>query len=1796
MKKSLRVISLVLAIVMIAGSMSVLGYCRSEFRTQDGSGLTFDDVNTPVYSTEQYATMALDELDRMLNKEKLSLDIYIGKLDLMSVDGTITSVNELVGPNGSVKNLLNLGILGDAALLDVSAIASTKRANGDVSVLWDLLDLIGGLFPIVYKYVSGNVSLGALDGFIADYKFNVRELALGMLYQVTGLGNVTNADGTVTKYNYMDSRVVPTKYTDAGGVMVLAQDVLNSLVLGEFKQLDDLFYNKTTNKSSCVCYDEIVFVDTQGNVVSGELDTVNYDYYGWVHPDRWVTAGLGDFIRVPAGSAAPAASYSKVVLTENTAVYDFVEPLLQYAANNLGVPVLNRIVKNWLREKRGYTFDEKYTELYTKDLKEYEKLTEEEKLENRLLYTEDGEPVINPNYDYLYTGAAPAELKGDKIFEIFDIESFNIPRLEVPAGHTFVEWLDRNAVIVLKNVINANTVVHYASNGTVKAADAKTADVALADGDYYRFTWISSENADISYYFDCYYGDNATYLMNNVCNVLKFILKVTGDDFFSGILQNKGQVKTPAEIETMTNQQVVAYVLRSVINANVDYIWIEDSADSIIDVCFEACVQLAYQDLPQFTYTISSTATNRQKVEKALAILLDIGAYNINQVLDANLDATATNASYNPNTSTGLIPYLGNTGSYGTSVAIIAAWAVSKWANTSYGNVLSGVDLHLDDNNGKTTGTTTITEDTFWRDLDTVLNAIIPIKNVAGASTSKPDNRPWISADIAGEDIVSKSFVFDYLILPLLDLDVTNIIKILDKNPNGAFQTGGSTIENALADTVHRIFDILFPDCFDNTVNTIDAFLNNAKLASMVKDLIITLSATLTTASSPASGFKKVKSYENVPDATTNGGTISGKGKIIVEFALPIVCMILGLSSTQEFGELQNYVPSVINSNDATTVFQIYNGSSGVNTSYRDPDDYSRKVDHLYTYEITTATTSSINSSSVISTIGGSGTSLAAGESTNVSVSGYAAGDMLEMTFKYKVKGEDGSYLNNGTELSSVTYVYVGATDKGDDEILVEYGTGVNDQKIQYTTDYYITGGVSSLEGYSFRIKDAKSDGSASADGTTTQVNVTNVTVTGPNAYTASGRAAKNWVGLTDNTKVTEQKLNGKGGTYIFTPFKVDDDASRIQYNYQKDENGNNVKVDGLDVKTGMKELEGNKYYVANGLYTVTTTFSLNGTSKTITTRVHVYNDYGLKGLTNNAIAANRSAETLNTAGQNMLGSYKQAIMNAAVLSLTPHTNGSTFDTDIGTSVSGLENKYEEYYRALYNAIEAIKPNELNSGAQAIWNHINSIYPYNYTRTSRVIDGTTVWFQNWKDYDATGYNFGNVRDYVGVSFREFKSAVNDANSLIDREFKYIGYSEEDFDKLSAEDQAKALKNYKEALENKSAISSVESAMAIHKVDLYKSRLIPFATASNAKLQSVYNSKGTITAQGTYTANSYENYARARDFAAATLANSSASRNQMARAIEELTGAWKRLENGADYTALEAAILDAKNNIIANEGGVGLAGGKNTGAVVLSQAEYASYWTVESFTNYLKAIAAGDKLIADRDAGNELGASGQETINAAALAITGCQLVVAQGGGGEDPDPGEGGDEATYELDETFVSMMSSGGIGVCEYSPLINEDDLWATYMVENEDSDYYGTELTGILYGVPEYFSDGDIQGLFTCENCEVVVTETEAGYGTGSYALIVDNNGEVLQAYAIIFRGDVNADGTVTFEDYGAIDMFLAYDPDYDWWSVQTYNLLGADTTGDGAADAMDMGLIDSYLAFVVDIDQTYGGEVAE
>lgn len=1719
MKKSIRILSILMAFAMLIGSFSVMG---SAYQAYKGTAIAgqYNDVDTPAFTIDQYASMGLDELDRLLAKEQIKLDLLgMLSLDLTSVDATIGSVLSFLETGSAL-----ISMLGDASTLDAICTplkADTARRSGgdDLKVVYALLDFVSNLKGIAHNYVNGTVSVGILDGFIADYKFDVRELAIGLLYGMT-------EEGKADEFDYMEQggEGIPEKYapytgeldengnkiiTDSAAINLL-QTLLNGLVLGEWKQLDEYF----DYKYSVVMPESYAFVDASGNDVSNEaINTATYDYYGWVHGDDWVTVGLGDAIRVAKGAAAPAASYSVIDITGNRVAYDFIEDLMQRAYNYIAVPVLNRDTRGAVLELCGYTIDES--------------------LANKTIWADTGEvdengdaiwgSVENPTYDPNYLATAPASSDGyTEYAKLFNHEAIAagdavVPKVTVPANTTFVDYF---------NTILGEFVTIFATN------NYKIGDVT------YSWTWNYDEGNDA--------------LFDNIVSLGKYLVIVTGDLFF----EEDANIPGPDEINGYSGQQILALVMREILNNSVDYIYVNDTHQTMVDVAYAAVEQLAWQDIPQYTYTKPTLAECGNDaetyyaavVDKMLDILFDIAVYNLNQSFDMVLtDGTDPD----DNKKSGLLQYQGDEGNYENNLVQVASWALR-----TYGEILA-LDFRCDvDTEAEVAN---LTADDVWMDIDTIIDAIIPIKGGEG-------NSPWISAKIAGdgETLVAKTFIFDYILKPVYTLEAANLAEIFARNESGAFATMNGV--QVIVDILDNVFDLLFPNVFQPQA-TLDRVLENGLLADMVYDLIGSL----------CSG-----SFTNAA-----GATMDGRGDSIAAVALPVVCMILGLSDDQEFEEMEIYLPGLISTTGALPSFEIYNGSSGINTAYTDASGKTTQ-DQLYTYQIETVDIYTYNASGAnISTLNfngvSKGTTIAGGDSVTVNLTGTLTeaniGNLVEFVVTYVVMGEDGLPMTEeatgSTEegdkvvLSKTVYAYIGETDQDDDAI--ELVKSVDGRDIKYEGAIYLESGdgLDDITSNIIRIQDKESN---------TPVTATIESVT--NKDTAYPFAAKETVA--DEISAT---LEGTKGIYFLYPFEVamkneTDSYERFEYIYATDEEGNTV----YDEKTGEPVIavdeNGNKLDnggVPNGKYEVSTVVDINGTNTTIDTIINLYDDYGLESAFENAVLANRQQSDYNTvdnmgAATTLYTNYISVLKDVAKFVLKPKT-ASSFQTDIKASSSEYENKYEELSVALADAIEALEEYEVNAGVDGLKAALNKYSGANYMIIDEDYAGTDYEINPdgpYKvdiEYDDEAYVFFGMRDFVPHTYNRYKDARERVTDLIDsQEILVPAPLEDDATDAEVEAYAAALEAYATNLENMEVISSIDSLYAQHMLNLTGSRLIRIP-ANTSKLQIVYADfagKVAVEDEGEYTVASLDRYRRAEAFAAEILEAGDANvyPSQVNHATTELVKAWKELAKGISYSQLDSAIAAAQEKI--DE-----AGDPATQTMYTPESFEALYTAYENAVNV-------DRDLSDTESNNELLAT---LASAIYTAIDGLEEARAA--------------EAIYELitDEMFMEPT-----GNYYFAPTVTMDKVGAYehYSVE-------GDTVTGYIQGLGVYalYSEDEVIGLFgTLENCTVEVIpnpgvdeDNGGGYGTGAIARVVGDDGTVKDAYCLLVMGDINGDTIIDTTDASFIYQYEATMFEWEYVPEQVQYWMASDVNNDWSVDSTDAALIELAEAGITTYDMITG-----
>ena len=1685
MKKSTRLLALLLAVIMIMSTMSVLSsaaspykYTGSEQAEGDASGLVYDDADTLSLTTEQYATMAVDEIDRML-KEEFSEPIDIAgmiELNVSGIDAALGSVKTIVNSATALSSLI--GTDGTGLINALNKVVNISRhmspedngwavdndnyhddsSESDLLVLYAVLDLLGckELGDIIdhYIYDNGiNLDLGSLGGLIEAYKFDVRQIAMSALIKVAEVydnPDFRDSTGAVRDdWDIIDDYAkVPSVYTQVGtpenhystGALLIANQALVKLVLGDWTKLDPSKVYSATNKTCEVVWSDYYWKDADLNPIPetdpdyAEPNWSRYDYYCYIHEDGLVTAGLGDAIRVEKGTADPtngAGSYSAVNLAEiKTSIknksmegYDYIENLAVQAYNSIAVPLLNRSVVQWLRKEAGFVFlDSKKTK--------YKKFTKDTTINGKTykagedMRDANGNKVISDTYDYCYLGEDYKKegYTADHLMEIFNTEDIKIKRYVPVAGETFVQNLNKT----LEGVVEQALIVDQNEVLTRKADDGVT-DIEAS------WSWTTCDNTE-----ENEFADNGN-LFKNVCSLVRFILKYTENDFFDSYSISRGEIWSAAQIDENAllaasddaeeshgaDVSLVAYLLRVIINSSTNETYIEpEEGETIASVAYQIAEQFVRQSVPQLMYTkpdagdYSSTAEyDRALLDKALFMLVDLAAYSLGNTMDLNIDAQAEgthniNDGTADNNNTGLLPYLGSgaEGStdneytdedgYKSTANIIAKWALKNYAPlfTFY---------EIGDENDKSKAQ-------FWKIIDTLINNIIPLRRINA-------NTPgWLDESIDNnktEDTFIEEVLINYLIMPILELDNTGkIFQLFSKGNDTQFSYQGDNpsmdLEGVIVKVLGLIFNDLFYGSFDDVAMVdLDTVINNNNLAGFLKRLLASLGAH--------------SRYEG----KFNGNTVwvTGRGKQILYVGLPVAAMILGLADKQEFSELENYITDVIK--PAQTKQTLYNGSTGLNTSYMD-NTGTRYVDCLYNFEITAKTQTDLTTGTS-GTISLAKTTLAGGEMVNYILDTLTNGHVYKIQFTYDVYGETGDILASG--LTSTKYVYVGTESDATKDHYGINNTGIKDTNNTYTyADEIYTTGVPST-GLSIGFKQNKNAPHS--------VQVTNAVLKDPNGAVVNGYTIEPATTETgaENRNVYISSA-GKDGSFTLKPYTIAEGVNlqKETYVYKKDADGKVIYKNGLPeidhVMTTEEYLAANPgkpspTWLKNGNYTLETTIVSSDGTQTIKQNIHLYEEFGLENLFNNEVEKNYTAASLANPGY--FATYSDALNKVAQFVLAAKATGTAFtDDDLDSDISVINseygklygtvtNKYAQYYSYLSGVIGNLQLN--SSGADALAAALDEMIGITkYEKTELTLsDGNTVTFnmpiehEYYEiDEDDTGLPFnkfiGQV-DYTGAAFETFRKARNTVQDLIARDKNYTGVNfsvtQEEYNASSVEEQQSYnQKIYAWINSTGKNIGSTEEKIAIAKLNLAWERLQNYKIETSGKMNVLANvvfddnSPYYAAYDGidSYAKQGAKNFRNAMEFALkiyqGEIDSEYVTLDMVIEAVNNVVYYYKRLVEGADTSALaeaieEYALNSGKEATYFDEGGAEVTGEipylddswtyfefEDAEEFVphfnvnpeTAREEYAGKWDFDSYANFIAVLAEACEAYYEKD--------------------------------------------------------------------------------------------------------------------------------------------------------------------------------------------------------------------------------------
>ena len=236
MKKMKRLLAVILASLLILSSATA---AASAYQAYKDDALTkYDFTDSPVLTTEQYASMILDYADKELAKANIKMDLSVlGTLDATSVNNALQSIY-------TIGNKSILGLAGDAKNLKVDMLKTRRRgSHPDVDVIKSVIEFLGhnNNRNIIKKVVVGGVGkykrpggldLGVANSFV-KVDLNVEDMLRKLIWGLAYPNTAYNSSATV------DSMVQVIIQNALAGVPAIPESVRNLVDLNSTKSTYD---------------------------------------------------------------------------------------------------------------------------------------------------------------------------------------------------------------------------------------------------------------------------------------------------------------------------------------------------------------------------------------------------------------------------------------------------------------------------------------------------------------------------------------------------------------------------------------------------------------------------------------------------------------------------------------------------------------------------------------------------------------------------------------------------------------------------------------------------------------------------------------------------------------------------------------------------------------------------------------------------------------------------------------------------------------------------------------------------------------------------------------------------------------------------------------------------------------------------------------------------------------------------------------------------------------------------------------------------------------------------------------------------------------------------------------------------------------------------------------------------------------------------------------------------------------------------------------------------------------------
>ena len=1478
MKKSTKLLSVILAVVMIFSTMSVMAFAaKTEYQTSDN--LTALDAYSPDgavtrLSTEERMSVVFDFLDVTLAAANINMGDVINKaglhlvIDLRSVNalcGTIDSAQALLN-NGLVKLVKSLlGIVKDANLKNWPS-GMTRENHAQLDIVNGIATLLNDNAGLVKKVINdGKLDVGIIGNFVDisgvnKYLSDLPGMLKGLVYPVFArvdddmtlintYSTTTENPDTLIKNVLINAMSKPQSYTsykeDASG-----NCISNHIALPTSAEagLRDYYVKGSDSKGA---YIEVFEYDTAKKTYISQDEK----YYKTEETDM---EGKGTGVYVYANAAGENVKYyvkdsyflpslatsgkvSEIFNLDSNTLVSALYQVAPYVFKDLAPVVLNGSVKMLLAQ----WFGAEKTELFGGKASEATAVLAKLPSDVKAFYSKAA-GAYNWEWSDFTIGS-----DGNGYYRLVSKDGLTETwlKLDMSTANSFAKLINWNYTIsgdfvdeFMPTAANDGSVTASAAGYTTVLASlndfvGKAIDTMLSDTAKAAINWTK--------------GDN-TKLIPNLRKALQYVAAYNPEYLFGTGYETvyAGYYDTVVD-KSASDQDVITALGAIGVKALMPQIILPSAAELKGQnvTALLACVirELATQFVPTYNYdALIYTDYNSKTLVKGknsgywLDVIFtmgtDIGMKYLSKLADLGSDK-ADGYKFAASKTYKLADFEKNTRAWEDTIDWIIDWALTSdnewcWKVQKLINT-DGLDLNL------------ATAQDPWVKLDKIIRDVLPVEKIINETAA--DGKTFLET-VLREDIIDR----------LLNLDVS---KLLGTNSvTGIFNIpANSTLRTeAMYPAVFRIVrellnKVLGKVCGNTALiadsyNSLDAILQKSAIADLAEKLVV-----------------------GIAYAVKSGGLLD------VALVLPIVNFFLGwTTNAQSYAEPKltidkgalNYVQ--LTNGQMNTTLKVTNASAGMLLKHGDT------YDHPYMLTLKSVT---VNGTEMLKS---GEKKLSPYESTDVTLNAAVPTDSLvKVTAVYSFTFKDGTAYNGDITSTTFEYATNDATDVGTAWSKEDKKTNIYDvvkMKGETTTDYLVTN-ASAL---------------ASA--------VSNIAVT--------------WTNQRDtDCKFTKGSISGFDSSIFESSGQAEALVSN-SFNFPKE---SSISVNPLRVRSDV-DIEtvpsASSFALGNSSVTVYGKYRRQDGTLTMTApfgTLYYYNGTNIKKVVDSEFKANRDsskypAEAWNTYWTALtaaaklvygpfrkanLGNYSDDNLTAAVTAL--ETAAKALDTASSTPASGSATVTPAPIEAALKAAGDI--NYQNFDLYAYWAYEKAMKAGN-----AIIDAYKGPVAPEKYIDGSSLSEAEITAIANKATATYKSAIVASMKApsIEAQNAYMdavkAYKTPDYSELEILNSAKNIAWYASFL--KSAAVKTEKQ--------FLAKEIAAAKAQGYK-------------EADYTAGSYARYTKALAAAEALNANAKALQSEVFDAKYELEIAQRALmpksasalEAGA-YTELEAVIAQAKS--------------------------------------------------------------------------------------------------------------------------------------------------------------------------------------------------------------------------------------------------------------------------------------------